>query len=47
MFKLILKRLVSLPFVVMSITLLIFTVGYLAPGDLSLTMMGSRHDAVS
>lgn len=45
MLKIILRRLVSLPFVIFSITLITFTVGYLAPGDPILTMMGSRHDA--
>ena len=44
MFKLILRRLISLPFVIFSITFITFMVGYLAPGDPILTMMGSRHD---
>jgi ABC-type dipeptide/oligopeptide/nickel transport system permease component len=44
MFPLIIKRLLSLPFVILSITLVTFTVGYLAPGDPILTMMGTRHD---
>jgi ABC-type dipeptide/oligopeptide/nickel transport system permease component len=45
MFKIILRRLISLPFVILSITLITFVAGYLAPGDPILTMMGSRHDA--
>jgi oligopeptide transport system permease protein len=44
MLKLIVRRLVSLPFVIFSITFITFIVGYLAPGDPILTMMGSRHD---
>lgn len=44
MIKLILKRALSLPFVVLSITFITFIVGYLAPGDPILTMMGTRRD---
>lgn len=44
MVKLILKRFVSLPFVILSITFITFIVGYLAPGDPILNMMGQRHD---
>jgi len=44
MSKLILKRLISLPFVIFSITFITFLVGYLAPGDPILAMMGSRTD---
>jgi ABC-type dipeptide/oligopeptide/nickel transport system permease component len=46
MFRLILRRIVSLPFVIFSITFITFMVGYLAPGDPILTMMGSRNDPV-
>src|SRR6185369_16934022 len=44
MLKLIVRRLVSMPFVIFSITFITFIVGYLAPGDPILTMMGARHD---
>jgi ABC-type dipeptide/oligopeptide/nickel transport system permease component len=44
MSKLVLRRLISLPFVIFSITFITFVVGYLAPGDPILTMMGARHD---
>ena len=44
MLQLILKRAISLPFVILSITFITFIVGYLAPGDPILTMMGPRHD---
>ncbi|MEZ4862863.1 MAG: ABC transporter permease [Caldilineaceae bacterium] len=44
MFKLIGRRLVSLLFVIFSITFLTFVVGYLAPGDPILVMMGTRTD---
>ena len=47
MITLIMRRLASLPFVIFSITFITFTVGYLAPGDPILTMMGSRHDPVT
>ncbi len=38
------RRLVSLVFVLLSITFITFLVGYLAPGDPILVMMGSRRD---
>src|ERR1051326_4810414 len=41
---LVLKRILTLPLVIVSITLITFIVGYLAPGDPILTMMGSHHD---
>ena len=44
MSKLILKRLISLPFVIFSITFITFLVGYLAPGDPILAMLGTRTD---
>jgi ABC-type dipeptide/oligopeptide/nickel transport system permease component len=44
MAQLILRRAISLPFVILSITFITFIVGYLAPGDPILTMMGPRHD---
>lgn len=44
MSRLILKRFISLPFVIFSITFITFLVGYLAPGDPILAMMGSRND---
>ncbi|MBZ0302674.1 MAG: ABC transporter permease [Anaerolineae bacterium] len=44
MITLIVRRLASLPFVIFSITFITFVVGYLAPGDPILTMMGARHD---
>lgn len=44
MFKLIFRRLITLPFVIIAITFVTFAVGYLAPGDPILTMMGARHD---
>lgn len=40
----ILRRLISLPFVIFSITFITFWVGYLAPGDPILSMMGGRSD---
>jgi ABC-type dipeptide/oligopeptide/nickel transport system permease component len=44
---LILRRLLSLPLVIVSVTFLVFIVGYLAPGDPILTMMGTqRNEAV-
>jgi len=42
--KVILPRLTSLVFVVFSITFLTFIVGYLAPGDPILVLMGPRRD---
>jgi ABC-type dipeptide/oligopeptide/nickel transport system permease component len=44
MSKLVLRRLISLPFVIFSITFITFIVGYLAPGDPILAMMGGRTD---
>ncbi len=44
MLRLILKRLLSLPFVILSITFITFVVGYLAPGDPILNMIGQHHD---
>jgi len=44
MLRLILKRAISLPPVILSITFITFVVGYLAPGDPILTMLGTRHD---
>jgi ABC-type dipeptide/oligopeptide/nickel transport system permease component len=44
MFRLIARRFISLPFVIFSITFITFGVGYLAPGDPILAMMGSRSD---
>lgn len=44
MSRLIVRRLISLPFVIFSITFITFLVGYLAPGDPILAMMGSRSD---
>jgi peptide/nickel transport system permease protein/oligopeptide transport system permease protein len=42
--KVILRRLLSLIFVLFSVTLLTFLVGYLAPGDPILVLMGPRRD---
>ncbi|MCA9903282.1 MAG: ABC transporter permease [Anaerolineae bacterium] len=47
MTRVILRRLFSLPFVILSITIITFLVGYLAPGDPILSMMGSRRDPVT
>jgi ABC-type dipeptide/oligopeptide/nickel transport system permease component len=44
MFKLIVKRLLTVPFVVLSITFITFIVGYAAPGDPILAMLGGRTD---
>lgn len=44
MLTIILRRMFSLIFVLLSITLITFLVGYLAPGDPILVMMGSRRD---
>ena len=46
MTPIILRRVLSLAFVLFSITLLTFIIGYLAPGDPILVMMGSRRDPV-
>lgn len=40
----ILKRLVSLPFVILAVTFLTFIVSYLAPGDPILALMGNQRD---
>src|SRR3954454_12405422 len=40
----IIRRLIALPFVMLSVTFLTFIVGYLAPGDPILTMMGNQRD---
>jgi len=42
--KVIGRRLLSLVFIIFSITFLTFIVGYLAPGDPILTVMGTRRD---
>lgn len=42
--NIIFRRLISLVFVLLSITFITFLVGYLAPGDPILVMMGSRRD---
>jgi peptide/nickel transport system permease protein/oligopeptide transport system permease protein len=46
MVAVIVRRLVSLPFVVLSVTFLTFIAGFLAPGDPILTMMGNQRDPV-
>jgi ABC-type dipeptide/oligopeptide/nickel transport system permease component len=46
MLSVITRRLVSLPLVVLSVTFLVFIVGYLAPGDPILTMMGNQRNEV-
>ena len=46
MFAIITRRLASLPFVIVSVTFLVFIVGFLAPGDPILTMMGNQRDPV-
>ena len=46
MLAVIVRRLVSLPLVVVSVTFLTFIVGYLAPGDPILTMMGNQRNPV-
>ncbi|HEY7036679.1 MAG TPA: ABC transporter permease [Thermomicrobiales bacterium] len=46
MLAVIIRRLVSLPLVLVSVTFLTFIVGYLAPGDPILTMMGNQRDPV-
>jgi peptide/nickel transport system permease protein/oligopeptide transport system permease protein len=42
----IIRRLVSLPLVMVSVTFLTFIVGFLAPGDPILTIMGNQRDPV-
>ena len=44
MFRFLLRRTLSLMFVLFSITFLTFIIGYLAPGDPVMAMMGSRRD---
>jgi ABC-type dipeptide/oligopeptide/nickel transport system permease component len=44
MSTIIIRRLISLPFVLLSVTFLTFIVGYFAPGDPILTMMGNQRD---
>lgn len=44
MARIILRRLLALPFVVLSVTFLTFIVGYLAPGDPILNLMGNNRD---
>ncbi len=44
MLKYLLRRALSLPFVLLSVTFLTFIVGYLAPGDPIQAMMGNRRD---
>ena len=44
MYKLVLRRLLSLPVVIVSITFVTFIVGYLAPGDPILSLMGNNRD---
>jgi peptide/nickel transport system permease protein/oligopeptide transport system permease protein len=46
MWRTILQRLLSLAFVLFSVTFLTFVVSYLAPGDPVLNMMGGRQDQV-
>jgi peptide/nickel transport system permease protein/oligopeptide transport system permease protein len=44
MFRVIVRRLISLPFVILAVTFLTFIVGYLAPGDPILNLMGNQRD---
>jgi ABC-type dipeptide/oligopeptide/nickel transport system permease component len=44
MLALILKRLISLPFVILAVTFLTFIIGYFAPGDPILNLMGNQRD---
>lgn len=44
MLTVVVRRLVSLPLVVVSVTFLTFIIGYLAPGDPILTMMGNQRN---
>jgi peptide/nickel transport system permease protein/oligopeptide transport system permease protein len=46
MLRVITRRLISLPFVLLAVTFLTFIVGYLAPGDPILNLMGNRRDPV-
>ncbi len=44
MLRVIVRRLISLPFVILAVTFLTFIVGYLAPGDPILNLMGNQRD---
>lgn len=46
MTAIILRRLLSLPFIVVSVTFVTFIVGFLAPGDPILTLMGNQRNPV-
>lgn len=46
MFRIILRRLISLPLIMLSVTFLTFIAGHLAPGDPILAMMGNQRDPV-
>lgn len=46
MLRVISRRLISLPFVLLAVTFLTFIVGYLAPGDPILNLMGNQRDPV-
>ena len=46
MLRIIVRRLISLPFVILSITFITFIAGYLAPGDPILALMGNQRDEV-
>lgn len=46
MLRAISRRLISLPFVLLAVTFLTFIVGYLAPGDPILNLMGNQRDPV-
>ena len=46
MLAIILRRLISLPLIVLSVTFVTFIVGFLAPGDPILTLMGNQRDPV-
>jgi len=46
MLAIILRRLISLPLIVVSVTFVTFIVGFLAPGDPILTLMGNQRDPV-
>jgi ABC-type dipeptide/oligopeptide/nickel transport system permease component len=46
MLLIILKRAISLPLVILAVTFLTFIVGYLAPGDPILALMGNQRDPV-
>jgi peptide/nickel transport system permease protein/oligopeptide transport system permease protein len=46
MVTIIVRRLISLPLIVVSVTFVTFIVGYIAPGDPILTLMGNQRDPV-